>query len=63
MTPSKPLPDAKICDQAWQIASKVEWDAADWQTFYEYLTQAFIVIAGNHATKKIAENQNANNDV
>jgi hypothetical protein len=51
------LPDNKTCDQAWQIAGKVEWDGDDWQTFYEYLTRAFIIIAAKHAKARIESAQ------
>ena len=44
--------EKKIREKAWEIAGKVKWSAEDWQTFYEHMSKAFMVIAARHAKRR-----------
>lgn len=50
---TKNVPHA-LAAEAWRIAGTVEWEVEDWTLFYQYLTQAFVQIAGRRARQKIA---------
>ena len=48
------LPDKTIVDQAWKIATSIEWTVADWKDFYESLSMFFIRVAGRHAKERLS---------
>jgi len=45
--------DPKLYDEVWRIASRLEWTAEDWKTFYWAVAKAFVEIAGRHAKQKM----------
>lgn len=45
--------EKRVREQAWEIVGKVEWSSEDWQTFHEYLSKAFMIIAARHARERI----------
>jgi DNA-directed RNA polymerase subunit RPC12/RpoP len=45
--------ERRIREQAWELAGKIQWESEDWQTFYEHLTKAFMIITARHAKKRI----------
>lgn len=50
----KSLPDRKILDEIWEIATRIEWTVEDWKDFYRSLSMFFVRVVGRHAKNKLS---------